>query len=220
MSSIKAKLNAHLVGSRAGKKLFPKDWLEIVNLAEQGTPVRKIAEIYSVDISVVYRGLQKRRVNLGAAAQRAAMAEAEKHRAELVKKISDTKDFDYAATQFLQKQVLNRVMEAQKKGERVGGAMDDIKALKIALDAIRTGTDNKWRLLGLDRENQDADAALPELPIRELTEDETSAMRERQRLEDGVLDPDELTLLDDEEQPEDADAEDDGADVTEADETA
>ena len=43
--------------SRA-KKLFPRDWLEIVNLAKTGVKVPVIAKKYDTDASVIYRGLK------------------------------------------------------------------------------------------------------------------------------------------------------------------
>jgi len=185
------------------RKLFPKEWLEIVNLAQSGVKVADVAKTYSVDDSVIYRGLKKRGVNVTAVASRLAMEEADKHKAELLRKIRETKDKDYRFTEFLQQQIISTIVDAQKKAIGIGTRLDDIKALKIAMDGVKNGTENKWRILGLDRENADSDAALPELPIRDLTDEEVNVMRNRQEEEDGgtAIDPD--LLADIEEPPDD-----------------
>ena len=176
-----------LVPDGRTKKLFPKDWLEIVNLAETGVKVHKIAEIYGVHATVIYRGLQKRKVNLTAISARITAEEAEKAQSIMLDRIRETRDKDYKFTEFLQQQIVAVVVSAQKAGEALGKHLDTIKALKIALDGVRGGTDNKWRILGLDKENENADAALPELPIRALTDVETEALRSAQEVEDGGI---------------------------------
>ena len=118
--------------------------------------------------------------------------------AELVKRINDTKDKDYRFTEFLAQQVIHTITTAQKptaaggKAPGIASVMDDVKTLKIAIDAIKSGTDNKFRLLGIDKENSQADAVLPELPIRTLTDNEVEAMRNQQSAEDDVLSADEM----------------------------
>lgn len=173
-------------------KLGPREWLEIISLVRQGVKVAKIAETYDVDQSVVYKGLKKRGINVAQLQQVAALEAlqevANKDRAELVKRIRETKDEDYRFTSALQKSVMRVVLDAQKPGaaRTLAAVLDDVKALKLAIDAVRNGTDNKFRLLGIDKENANADEALPELPIREMTDLEVESMRNRQAQEDGL----------------------------------
>lgn len=176
------------------KKLFPGDWLEICSLAEDGVPVKKLAEKYDVDESVIYKGLKKRRVNIGAAQLKVEQEHANKLKLDLIARIRETKDKDYRFTEFLQTQIIKTVTDTQRAGKPLGSAIDDIKALKIAIDGVRGGTDNKWRLLGLDKENEHADDTLPELPIRELSPAEETALRDKQAAEDG-LDEEDLAAL-------------------------
>jgi hypothetical protein len=56
-------------------------------------------------------------------------------------------------------------------------------------------------LLGLDKAQEDPDAHLPELPIMELSPAEEKAMRDRQNLEDGLLDEESAQALLDEIDP-------------------
>src|SRR2546421_5660266 len=76
MSDDDATLAAPASAAGAGRKqkLFPKDWLQIVSLAEDGVKIREIAETYGVEPSAIYRGLRKRRVNLTAIALKAEQA--------------------------------------------------------------------------------------------------------------------------------------------------
>jgi IS30 family transposase len=192
---------ASAAGAGRKQKLFPKDWLQIVSLAEDGVKIREIAETYGVEVSAIYRGLRKRRVNLTAIALKAEQEESQKNHQETLKRIRDTKDRDYRMTEFLQTQVIKVVSDAQKAGRPVGSELDSVKALKIAMDAIKGGTANKWVLLGLDKAQEDPDAHLPELPIMELSPAEEKAMRDRQNLEDGLLDEESAQALLDEIDP-------------------
>src|SRR5205823_8666867 len=104
---------------------------------------------------------EKRRVNLTAIALKAEQEESQKNHRETLQRIRDTKDRDYRMTEFLQTQVIKVISEAQKAGRPVGSELDSVKALKIAMDAIKGGTANKWVLLGLDKAQEDPDAHLP-----------------------------------------------------------
>lgn len=193
------------------RRLLEREWLEIVSLAKEGMSVLKIAKIYDVHHTVIYRGLKKRGVRIGSLIAEASEEELERSREETVRRIKETKDTDYRFTEALQKKIMKTVIDA---GSTPSKALDDIKALKIAIDGIRSGTNNKWRLLGLDRENEHADAVLPELPIREMTQNEVELIRNRQNLEDGNLSQDDmdtvLGILDDTIPVEDEDDETDG----------
>jgi DNA invertase Pin-like site-specific DNA recombinase len=171
--------------ARPMRKLFPKEWLEIVGMAKSGVPVEKIAKSFGVQPSTIYKGLKRRNITIGAYTPSAAEVHESAERRELIARIKETKDKDYRFTEFLQRQVVTLIAEQQKEKRPFAAVIDDVKALKLALDAVRSGTDNKWKILGLDKENDDADKELPELPLRELTEDEIAAIRDRQIMEDG-----------------------------------
>jgi hypothetical protein len=174
------------------KKIFPNEWLTIVALAEQGKPVKKIAEQFFVDQSVIYRGLAKRRVNLSVAAHRAQAEEAEINKQDLIKKIKDSKELGYAAVKYIKVELFkivaneNKAAQLENRPPNFGVHLNSVKTLKIALDGLKTGTDDLWRLLGLDKENKDADAILPDLPISVMTDGEVDQMRAEQEAQDGL----------------------------------
>lgn len=196
---------------RATRKLMPRDWLEIVQMARAGVPVATIAETFKVTKVSIYAGLKKRRVIIGVYTPSATQVEESSQRQEIVKRIRETKDADYRYTEFLQRQSIKLLMDAQKEGRPLATTLDDMKTLKAAMDVVRSGTDNKWRILGLDKENEDTDKELPELPIREMTDAEIIAERDKQLLDDAELEDLEEALVDGDagdESDEDGDEED------------
>lgn len=191
-------------GDKHGR-ITSADWMEIYQQVRNGVSVAAIAKAYSCQKSTIYRKLKGARIKPGVAKSSAEAAAAEAEREALIGKIRETKDNDYKFTSFLQRKVMHIVTEAEKAHKPMGAVMDDIKAVKAAIEAINAGTNNKWRILGLDKENSQADLVLPELPIRELTPAEMIIMRDRQALED--LDDAALERLDAEPDPEDIEEE-------------
>lgn len=199
--------------AKAKKKLLPRHWLEIVNMARSGVPVATIASTFKVSIHAIYGGLKKRGVVIGAYANSSREFDEGKQRRELIERVRDTKDKDYRYTEFIQRQSIKLLMDAQKEGRSIATVGEDIKALKAAMDVIRIGTDNKWRILGLDKENEDADKELPELPIRDMTPAEIEAERDKQLMDDATLEELEAAAQanaeDDDDEGDDGDDEDD-----------
>lgn len=192
-------------------KLMPRDWLEIVQMARSGVPVATIAETFQVAKASIYAGLKKRRVIIGVYTPSATQIEESSQRQEIIKRIRETKDADYRYTEFLQRQSIKLLMDAQREGRPLATTLDDLKSLKTAMEVVRGGTDNKWRILGLDKENEDTDKELPELPIREMTDAEIIAERDKQLLDDADLEAVEEALVEDgeDDDPEDEDEDDD-----------
>jgi hypothetical protein len=180
--------------AKAAPKLLPRDWLEIVQMARAGVPVSTIADKFHVKRASVYAGLKKRRVVIGGLTPSSAEIEDSTERQELIKRIRETKDLDYRYTEFIQKTSVNLLMQAKKEDRPLSTTLDDQKALDIALKIIKNGTQNKWMILGLDRDNEDTDKELPELPIREMSQDEIVATRDQQLLDDAEMEDLEASL--------------------------
>jgi predicted DNA-binding protein YlxM (UPF0122 family) len=172
--------------SPVSRHIYGREWIEICNMAREGVSVAKIAKSYKVAPSSIYRGLKKRGVVIGAYTKTSEELEGDKTRQELIERARKTRDEDFRYTDHIQKQAMKVQLDAAKAGRTYSTVEKDLKALKLAMEIIRLGTDNKFRLLGLDKENEHADQALPELPIRVMTQDEVEAIRDRQAMEDGV----------------------------------
>lgn len=169
-------------------------------MVKVAVPVVKIAKAYKVPPSTIYRGLKKRGVNLaGYTAIAGEILESEEVR-KLRERIRDVKDKDYRHIDFLQGLVVSLIVESKKSSTPIAKNHDDIKTLKMAIDAVGNGTRSKWVILGLHRENENADQELPELPIREMSGDEVAIMRDKQLLEDETVTDEAFGVLDDEDE--------------------
>ena len=169
-------------------RLNAGQWLELSSLAAEGWSVSRLARHFRVHTSVVYRGLKKRGITIGSASVNANAENQKRQREELVRKIRETKDNDYKYTEFLQKKVMKIIVDAEAASRPISVVMDDVKTLKVAMEVIRGGTENKWRILGLDKVAGEDGKEPEELPIREMTDMEVEALRDRQAMEDGVWD--------------------------------
>ena len=119
------------------KKLFEREWIEIVSLAQNGTSVPEIARIYKVHHSLIYRGLEKRKVRVGSLAKEAAQAQSEQDKKDIIAKIKKTKENDYRFTEFLQTQIIKVISDTQKKNKAIGTCIDDVKTSNWRLKASR-----------------------------------------------------------------------------------
>lgn len=185
--------------AKGNYRLNAADWLQIVSMAKKGVPVGRIAKAFKVKPSSVYRGLRRRRVNIAATTAVAVEEHESAERQELLERIRQTKDRDYRHVDFLQGMVISTIAEAKRAKAPIATVHDDINVLKAAIAAVGNGTKIKWVILGLDRENKDADRELPELPIREMSDVEVEALRDRQILEDDNIDETGFGALDDDE---------------------
>ena len=168
----------------SNRKLYPREWLEVVTLAKEGVSPVKIAETFKVSPSTIYRGLAKRKVRVGAYRAPASELEAKKDRDAKLERIRKAKDQAFTVVDFLEKEVVREITSAKAAGVDVGSKMDNVKTLKMAIDAINNGTAVKWKVLGLDKDTFDAEEELPELPIREMSRAEIELLRASQEIED------------------------------------
>lgn len=173
--------------SPRAKRLLPKQWLEVVQMARSGVPVAVIADSFKVQKSTIYRGLKERHVVIGAYTTPSAQFEESKERLKLIERVRETKENDYRYTEFLQRRSIKLLMDAERDGVKASTTLEDMRALKTAMEIVRAGTDNKWRILGLDKDHEDVDRELPELPIREMSQIEIDAERDKQLMDDADL---------------------------------
>lgn len=186
------------------KRLTHRQRLEIINLAKEGIPVKRIAEIHGVQQATIYRLLKEKGVKIGLYTEKAAEVAKSEARAELVEQIKQTKDFAFKSNAWIKRRMMTELLNAEKEGKPISVKQDNLKTLKLAMDILRAGTDNDWMVLGLDKENEHADQELPELPIREMSNSEIEAIRDKQILEDL-----EMGISPDEEIPEDEEDDED-----------
>jgi hypothetical protein len=109
--------------------------------------------------------------------------------AETAKRIRDTKEEHYRMSSTLAKLTWKIIADAQTKGEAIGTKLNDMKALQMASNVLKTVREERYAVLGLNEKVHDDDTPLPDLVIRELTEEQIKIMQQTPEGDpDGDLD--------------------------------
>lgn len=173
-------------------------WLEIVNLARNGTPISVIAEQYKVNKSAIYRGLERRGVKVGELVEQARREEEKAEQKRAIERIKKTKETSLARLEILSNLGMDVVVRHRRGDVTLATALDEIRLAKSAGDLVRGNISSAWKILGLDRDNAHVDEVIPELVVRELSEFEVAEIRRKQRIESGSdLSAEEMLLISD-----------------------
>ncbi|KAA5604422.1 hypothetical protein F1188_16315 [Roseospira marina] len=184
---------------KTGRKLTPAQWALAVEKWELGAVrLADLSAEFGISETALSLGLKSRGATKGRrAAEHArsvseAVSEAVRETAvkdaldgaELRKKrINDTKKEHYEWSAALSKLAMSRVLKAQKDGTPLSDAEGDLKAIRNAMEIIARGRQERWEILDVP---SDIDMAeLPELVIRDLTDNEVDELR-RQDEGDGL----------------------------------
>lgn len=118
-----------------------------------------------------------------------AVAEAESD----ARRTIEVKESTYKALEYLRKLSLKYVIDGDK-GLKLGGQLNTIKAIQLAIDNIRKAQDGQWQVLGLNGEKQVVVEDLPTLPIQEMTSKDIERVQRESLMDEdeaGVPDLDE-----------------------------
>lgn len=191
------------------KRLSETEWMEIIELVKAGVPIPEIANRFNVAKSSVYRGLKTRGMSPDDIARQAQDAADKREHEKLVAKIKQTKENSFDRLEMLEKLSLSLVIGQMKKmndsdAGKIGffsAIADDLKSIERAVSIVAKSTSSKWNILGINRENADADITMPELVVRELTPSEIAAIRNRQEFEGGEISAEEMALINSDNDP-------------------
>lgn len=167
-------------------RLTAADWATIEEMWASGTvTLEQLAEQFLVNPSFLSRELSKRGVKKGIKSKELAAAATEKVRETLVdvhaqkmKRVAETKDEHYQFAQTLAKLTFQIIANKVKNKQSIHGARDDIRTIKDAMTAISIARDERFRVLGLDRDENTGDE-IPALIVTEMTAAEIEAIRNR-----------------------------------------
>jgi hypothetical protein len=167
-------------------RLTPADWATIEEMWASGTvTLEQLAEQFLVNPTFLSRELSKRGVKKGIKSRELAAAATEKVRETLVdvhaqkmKRVAETKDEHYQFAQTLAKLTFQIIANKVKNKQSIHGARDDIRTIKDAMTAISIARDERFRVLGLDRDENTGDE-IPALIVTEMTAAEIEAIRNR-----------------------------------------
>lgn len=98
--------------------------------------------------------------------------------AETAKRIRDTKEEHYRMASTLARLTWKLISETEAKKEAIGTRLNDMKALQMASNVLKTVREERYAVLGLNEKVHDDDTPLPDLVIRELTAEQIAIMQE------------------------------------------
>lgn len=191
--------------------LSPKQWAEVRALWESGEfTLTMLSERFKVTRATLQRHFALRKVKKGAKSQ-----EHEKKIAEEVAKnavgdatviaarIRETKEEHYKMASGLAKLTWNEVLQVKKNGAPMAAATNNLRALDAAMNVLKKAREERFAVLGLDRDDHVDQDGLPELVISELTADQIETLRNKQQQDDLGDIPDDDFVDEDEEVSED-----------------
>lgn len=172
---------------KAGKRLTPKQWGEIEALWEAGdVTLDDLAKRYGKPRSTFSRHFDKHKIVKGSAADenKTAVKEEVKKVAideatVLAGRIRETKEEHYKMAAGIAKLTWGEILKAKQDGQPVAVAMNNLKALESAMNVLTKARNERWAVLGLDKESYVDEEGLPELLISELTAEQIEEMRNR-----------------------------------------
>ena len=182
--------------------LSPKRWAEARALWESGeVTLTMLSEKFDVTRATLQRHFTLRGCKKGSKSH-----EHEKKVAEEIAKnavddasviaarIRETKEEHYKMASGLAKLTWNEVLQAKKAGSPIATAMNNLKALESAMNVLKKAREERFAVLGLDREDYVDQEGLPELVISELTADQIEVLRRKQASDDlGDIEEDDVT---------------------------
>lgn len=180
------------MSQNVNRRLNPAQKRKIKKLWESGEfTLEQIGEEVGVTKVTVHRYVSKNNIVKGSAAEdyqrqveEEMEARARQEAEELHKKVVETKSYLYRMQKAIDDQMAHEIVSAIKEKRSISSAIPAIKAAKIASDALKSSRENRWAILGLDKE-QDLGDDLPTLAIEELSEEEMEEIRNAQ--EDRTL---------------------------------
>jgi len=184
------------------KHLTPREWAEIEELWMLGDiTLNELGERYGVNPSYLSRKLAERGIKKGSKkgeaierVREAVAAQQAEKTAETLRKIEETKKEHYEYARTLGKLAFTLVAQRVKAGQPISLAKDDIRTVKEAMIALQIARNERWAILGLDKDDTQGEE-LTQLVIHEMTREEIEELRAHQRAQRLEDDIDEIDRL-------------------------
>jgi len=185
-----------------GKVLTPAEWAEVVTLWELGkVTLSDLSDKFKISPAGLSKGLKKRGAVKGSRAREVSEAVAKTVLKETAEealtaaeerqaKINETRKSHYDYAKMLSQQIVGRLAKAQQEKRPFETEIGNIKTLRLAAQGLATLRQERFAILDADKAlDQDE---LPELVIRDLTDDEITKLRNVDTADDGLEMPAEL----------------------------
>ncbi len=177
-------------------RLSPKKWAEAEALWESGeVALGDLVTRFGVDRSTLQKRFSQRGIKKGAkSAEHAKRVSEEVTKAAiddatvLAARIRETKEEHYKMAAGLAKLTWAEILAVKSSGSPMAVAMNNLKALDNAMNVLKKAREERYAVLGLDRDDHVDEEGLPELVISELTADQIEALRAKQEDDYGFDD--------------------------------
>lgn len=181
-------------------RLTPRQWASVEAAYMAGTMTQqRLAEKFGVSKRAIQRHMTNKKIVAGGKAEEhreAVINEIGKSQIDdaqvLAARIRETKEEHYKMVAGLGKLTWAEVLKAKSDGAPISVAMNNLKALNEAIKNIKMVREEKWAVLGLDKDTFIDEDGLPALVISELTAEQVEALRNRDHTEFDEL-PEEAT---------------------------
>lgn len=186
-------------------RLTPKQWAEAEALWESGeVTLVDLATRFGKHKSAFSAHFSKHKIERGSKkAEHAAAIKEEVKKASiddatvLAARIKETKEEHYKMASGLAKLSWNEILQAKAAGHAFSTVLNNLKSLDAAMTVLKKAREERWAVLGLDKDDDMDEDGLPELVISELTAEQIEALRSRDESElddlpDGEADVSEL----------------------------
>jgi hypothetical protein len=190
-------------------RLTPKQWAEAEALWESGdVTYAQLSARFGKHKSTFVEHFRKKKIVRGAKkAEVAAAVKEEVAKAVvddatvLAARIKETKEEHYKMAAGLAKLTWNEILAAKRDGLPFATILNNLKSLDSAMSVLKKAREERWAVLGLDKDSGLDEDGLPELVISELTAEQIEALRNRDEDDVGESEVDvvnaELDGLDD-----------------------
>jgi hypothetical protein len=109
-------------------------------------------------------------------------------------RIKQTKDSHYKMSEAIAKLTFNEVLTVRKNGGKFREIQNDVKTLLLAAETLKKVREERWAILGLDKDAIDEDA-LPELIMTTMTPEQAQELRNAQREDEAEMGLDDDKLV-------------------------
>ena len=188
--------------SEKNVRLTASQWREIEMLWESGeVTLKDLSAKYGKHIDTFSTHFRKLGIKRGSKAEelRRVAEEVAKQQARdeasiISERIKDTKEQHYKMADAIGRLVFKEILDVRNKpGGKFREIKSDMQALFVAMDTLKKVREERWAILGLDKDVVDQDS-LPELVMSTMTPEQAQALRNAQDEDDDLMGIDDNNL--------------------------
>lgn len=173
------------------KHLTPAEWAEAKTLWELGkATLPELSERFGIRPETLSRKFAAEGIVKGAKAKEVESAVKEEALDEatiVMRRIRETKEDHYTWSSVIAKLTMQTIVKAQSAGTAIAATGADLKALNNAMRILAKAREERWVVLGLDKESGDPEE-LPELMVSVLTPEQIEEIQRMTQENTPVID--------------------------------